>query len=227
MRLTYAIPDLHGRLDLLTAALAEIGRRGIGPHTVVTLGDYVDRGPQSRQVIERLIAGPALPGQALVCLMGNHEEMMVRCLRGEAEMSWWIENGGDATLASYGERGSAFDDPAGILSDHLRWIEGLQLTYADEHRVFVHAGLDYRSPLDRQTSETLLWHRYCDEPAGPDPRQHVVHGHTATEDGPVLLPDRTNLDTLAWATGRLVVGVFDNEVAGGPVDLIEVIGSPW
>src|SRR6476620_12494667 len=102
MSLTYAIPDIHGRSDLLEAAIAKISEHSQGVSaTVVTLGDYVDRGPSSRQVIDRLIDWRA-DNLTLVNLKGNHEAMMWETCNNLAELSWWIKNGGDQTLASYG-----------------------------------------------------------------------------------------------------------------------------
>ena len=94
------------------------------------------------------------------------------------------------------------------------------------HRVYVHAGVDPDLPLAAQDPDQLLWKIY----KGPDQRghgtRHVVHGHHQFRDGPVTIEGRTNLDTQAWYTGRLVIGVFDDEVAGGPVSLLEVHGEP-
>src|SRR5271169_4752458 len=103
MSLTYAIPDIHGRLDLLESAIAKILEHSAGQRaTVVTLGDYVDRGPGSRQVIERLMAWR--PDKlTVVNLKGNHEAMMWQVCNNLAELDWWIANGGDRTLASYGK----------------------------------------------------------------------------------------------------------------------------
>jgi serine/threonine protein phosphatase 1 len=101
MSLTYVIPDLHGRDDLLRDALAEIAVRAPGRARVVALGDYVDKGPGSRQVIERLTSGAA-EGWDFVALKGNHDAMMVEALRDPAKMASWLEKGGDTALASYG-----------------------------------------------------------------------------------------------------------------------------
>ncbi len=103
MSKTYAIADLHGRFDLLKMALAKISDHAGSPATVVTLGDYVDRGPDSRQVIERLMGG-LHEGWRLICLKGNHEDIMWQTCRGiEPDCDWWLENGGAATLISYGQ----------------------------------------------------------------------------------------------------------------------------
>jgi serine/threonine protein phosphatase 1 len=102
MSLTYVIPDIHGRHDLLEDGLARIAERSAGDVGVILMiGDYVDRGPNSKAVIERLQAG-VLPGWRGVALKGNHDAMMVEALRVPAKMPSWMEEGGDATLASYG-----------------------------------------------------------------------------------------------------------------------------
>jgi serine/threonine protein phosphatase 1 len=219
MTLTYVIPDIHGRYDLLSEGLVEIGVRSGGvAGTIVTIGDYVDKGPESRQVIEKLLPGVA-EGWSLIALKGNHDAMMANALRDPSKMASWIEKGGDAALASYG------GDPSAVPQSHLAWLDGLRLMHVDSHRVYVHAGVDPEVPLDQQTEMTLLWKRY---PKGfPDGfgRLHVVHGHDNSPEGPLLFEGRTNLDTLAWRTGRLVVGVFDDDTPGGPVDFIVVKGS--
>jgi serine/threonine protein phosphatase 1 len=219
MTLTYVIPDIHGRHDLLHEGLVEIGLRSGGvAGTIVTIGDYVDKGPESRQVIERLLQGVA-EGWRLIALKGNHDAMMATALRDPSKMAFWIEKGGDAALASYG------GNPAAIPPSHLTWLDGLRLMHVDNHRVYVHAGVDPELPLDQQSETTLLWKRY---PKGfPDGfgQLHVVHGHDNAPEGPLLYEGRTNLDTLAWRTGRLVIGVFDGDRAGGPVDFIVVKGA--
>ena len=220
MSLTYVIPDIHGRDDLLSEGLTAICARSEGgAGTIVAIGDYVDKGPQSRQVIERLLPGIG-EGWKLVALKGNHDAMMVDALRNPSKMASWLAKGGDAALASYG------GDPAGIPQSHLAWLDGLQLMHVDEHRVYVHAGVDPEVPLDRQSQVTLLWKRYPKGFPGGFDGLHVVHGHDNSPEGPLLYEGRTNLDTLAWRTGRLVIGVFDDDRPGGPVDFMVVRGSP-
>jgi serine/threonine protein phosphatase 1 len=218
MARTYVVPDLHGRWDLLEIALAEIEEEA--PGTIVFLGDYVDRGPQSREIVDCLIDGPR-PGWRWICLKGNHEEMMVRTLTEPLDPSWWIGNGGDATLRSYGHAESGYE-PGVVPVAHIAWLQSLPLLHRDVHRVYVHAGLDANLPLDEQVAATLLWSRYPKEHAEGHSGLHIVHGHQPYEDGPLLMPGRTDLDTMAWATGRLVVGVFDDDRPGGPVELITI-----
>ena len=219
MSFTYVIPDIHGRDDLLGKALAHIvahadGKAGI----IVAIGDYVDRGPQSKEVIDRLSAG--IGGWRLVALKGNHDVLMVQGLRDPAKLNWWLERGGEAALASYG------GDPADVPEAHIAWLDQLPLMHVDAHRLYVHAGVDPALTLDQQTEATLLWKRYPEGYEGGLGELHVVHGHDNDPDGPLLYPGRTNLDTLAWRTGRLTVGVFDDDRPGGPVDFIEVRGPP-
>jgi serine/threonine protein phosphatase 1 len=219
MTLTYVIPDIHGRDDLLGEGLAEINAHAAGQiSTIVTLGDYVDKGPCSRQVIEKLMAGVDA-GWTLVTLKGNHDAMMVEALREPTKLPGWIEKGGDAALASYGGQ------PAAVPRTHIDWLDGLPLMHADAHRVYVHAGIDPSMPLEQQSEVTLLCKRYPKGFAGGFGDLHVVHGHDNFPEGPLLHDGRTNLDTLAWRTGRLVIGVFDDVTPGGPVDFIVVKGA--
>ena len=223
MALTYVIPDLHGRLDLLEKALTRIlEHAGNQTSRVVTLGDYVDRGPNSRGVIELLMEWP-FPNLELIALKGNHEAMMWEACNKLVEAQWWIENGGSETFASYGGDYRWDTSFRRIIPDHhLQWIAQLPLVHADVHRVFVHAGVDPRIPLNQQSDQTLLWRRY---PKGVDSghgRRHVVHGHHADQRAPLVYSGRTNLDGLAWKTGRLVVGVFSDDRPGSAVEFLDV-----
>jgi serine/threonine protein phosphatase 1 len=220
MSFTYVIPDIHGRYDLLSRALADIAAHSAGDAgVIVAIGDYVDKGPESRQVIERLLSGVA-GGRRFVALKGNHDAMMAQALREPAKMAAWLAKGGDAALKSYG------GDPAAVPQTHIAWLDQLRLMHIDAHRLYVHAGVDPELPLDRQSETTLLWKRYPKGYPGGFGERHVVHGHDNDPDGPLLYQGRTNLDTLAWRTGRLTVGVFDDDRAGGPVDFIVVKGPP-
>ena len=141
MSKTYAIADLHGRFDLLEMAFACIVERAEPPATLVTLGDYIDRGPDSRKIIERLMAGLGRDGWRLICLKGNHEDIMWQTCRRLPDVDWWLTNGGGATLISYGQQEGDQADVTIVPAPHLDWVERLPLMYVDKHRVFVHAGL--------------------------------------------------------------------------------------
>lgn len=215
---TYVVPDLHGRFDLLKLALSNIEKNE--PGTVIFTGDYIDRGPQSREIIERLIAGPQ-KGWKWVCLLGNHEDMLVQASQSWFKIRQWLRNGGDATLRSYGSKTGSMFGISVVELAHVEWMKTLPLFHQDDHRVYVHAGVEEDVPLDQQSKHTLIWKRYGDGSAEGYGALHVVHGHNPIEDGPLLLPNRTDLDTGAYYTGRLVVGVFDDALPGGPIDLIE------
>jgi serine/threonine protein phosphatase 1 len=225
MSLTYVVPDLHGRLDLLNEGLQRIAAHAAGrPGTVILLGDYVDKGPDSGPVVDRLLQVFKLRGSAdgwrFVALKGNHDAMMVEALRDPASTASWIGKGGDAALKSYG------GDPAAVPRAHVEWLDRLPLLHLDRHRLYVHAGVDAGVPLEQQAEKTLLNKRYpLDDPSGFD-GLHVVHGHDNFPEGPLLYHGRSNLDTQAWRTGRLVIGIFDDAKEGGPRELIEIKGAP-
>jgi Calcineurin-like phosphoesterase len=219
MSKTYVIPDIHGRYDLLCDGLAEIAAHSRGEAAaIVTIGDYVDKGPQSREVVERLRLGLGNDFQ-LIALKGNHDALMVDALQDSGKMAAWLAKGGDSALASYG--GAA----GGVPQSHIDWLDGLKLIHLDAHRLYVHAGVECDVPLDRQDQHTLLWKRYPKGFPGGYGKFHVVHGHDNCPGGPLLYGGRTNLDTLAWRTGRLTIGIFDDDTPGGPVDFIEIRGA--
>lgn len=217
-RLTYAIGDIHGRFDLLTEALARIeahaGARGAD---IVCLGDYVDRGPQSREVVERLMAGPARPGDTLTCLKGNHEVIMLEVLGGDqARAALWDRLGGRETMASYGGE---------VPQAHLDWLASRPLVHRTDHRVYVHAGLRPGAPVEEQVEAEMLWIRDLFLEGDHDFGVHVVHGHTPSDEHK-RKAFRTNLDTGACWTGMLSVGVFNERLPGGPIEVLEIRGPP-
>lgn len=227
MGYTYVFADLHGRYDLLMAAMDAIYAHANEPGTIVLTGDYVDRGPESRQILDELIHGEVRPGWIRRCLKGNHEDIMLQCYTGRANLAWWLQNGGVETLVSYGQPLVQHLIPGIVPNEHINWIESLPLMHVDEHRVFVHAGVIADLPIEEQEEQTIIWMLYDDDDAGGHASgRHVVHGHHQFANGPILKAGRTDLDTFAWFTGRLVIGVFDDAVPGGPVDLITVQLAP-
>jgi len=225
MAKTYAFADLHGRYDLLIKALNKIFARS-GGGTIVTLGDYVDRGPESRQIIEHLMSlrEGIQPGWKIVCLKGNHEDIMFETVMKPLDPNWWIGNGGGATLISYGHPNRGPVHLGVVPQEHLKWIAALPRYHEDAHRVYVHAGVSESYDLADQPEQILAWFLYPDGADIGYRGKHVVHGHHKFADGPKRYANRTNLDTFAWYTGRLVIGVFDDDVPGGPVELIEIVG---
>jgi serine/threonine protein phosphatase 1 len=213
--LIYAVGDIHGSYYKLTRLLKHCnGHCGRRKARFVFIGDYIDRGQHSREVVELLIElQKAKPGQ-ISCLRGNHEEMLISVLQ-DGDKAIWLYNGGDITLRSYGV--SSAD---AIPDEHLAWFNSLPLCESDDKRFFVHAGIFPGVPLDQQDRDTMLWIR---EPFLSDPRDHglyIVHGHTPLETGePEYLPNRLNLDTGAVFGGPLTAAVFD-ESAVGPIAFI-------
>ena len=220
----YAIGDVHGRLDLLVrleeliaadAAAADARRR-----VIVYLGDYVDRGPESRGVIERLMRRP-LPGFEPFHLLGNHEDYLLQFLENAAVGPNWCTYGGSETLASYGVRPpSSFtlrvDDfeiarrglAEKIPPAHVAFMRGLKLTHEEGGYLFVHAGVKPGVALAEQQAEDLLWIRNEFLDSAEDFGACVVHGHTIVE-VPEERSNRIGIDTGAFATGRLTALVLD------------------
>jgi serine/threonine protein phosphatase 1 len=213
--LTFAIGDVHGsftKLDNLLHRCAEYA--GSRPHRFVLLGDYIDRGPDSRAVIRRLRRLTEQRPGDVICLMGNHEDMLLSAIEKPSDVNWWLDNGGDATLTSYGVS-SIKDLPA----DDIEWIRNLPLCHDDGWRFFVHAGIDPIAPFDRQDRFTMLWtrKRYSDE---LDLGRFVVHGHTPLRsEFPEQRSYRINLDTGAVYGGPLSAAAFEDDWAG-PVALL-------
>jgi serine/threonine protein phosphatase 1 len=207
--LTYAIGDIHGTDSKLASLLEHcLNHADTRPFRLVFLGDYVDRGPGSRQVVDSLIKLQTAAPQRIICLKGNHEDMLMSAVRGDDGP--WLHNGGGATLTSYGVR-HVTELPA----EHLEWFASLPFAIADQKRFFVHAGIKPGIPLHEQSKADLLWIR---EPFLLDPRDHglyVVHGHTPIPAGvPELRRNRLNLDTGAYFGGPLTAAVFDETTAG-------------
>jgi serine/threonine protein phosphatase 1 len=226
MSYTIVVGDLHGRSDLFEVALDEIKKYlGSDQGTVVFLGDYVDRGGGSAAIMRRLIAGPSEPNQKWVCLKGNHEEMMSEALKGgpklpdgKSNVWWevWIGSGGNQTVYSYG---------GPIPVDHIKWIDALPLYYEDEFRIYVHAFVADNKRASEQHANEMLWYCYHDNNNLGYYGKHVAHGHTPKMNGPIILTNRSNWDTGANFTNRLVLGVFKDDVPGGPVEQLVIKGS--
>jgi serine/threonine protein phosphatase 1 len=207
--LTFAVGDIHGCLDKLTRLFAACeAHAGARPARYVFVGDYIDRGPQSRGVIDLLMRKQAAQPGTIVCLRGNHEQMAIDAHASERAVPLWLANNGLSTLRNYG--GDRISD------EHLAWLEALPFCHDDGLRFFVHAGVDLDVPLDQQEPEVMLWMRepfltYCDE---VDCGRFIVHGHTPLRTGaPDLRRRRLNLDTAAVMGGPLSAAAFDDTQA--------------
>lgn len=219
----YAVGDLHGCSDLLgrmhglivaDARSAEVDRK-----VIVYVGDYVDRGPDSRAVIETLISN-RLDGFETVTLRGNHDAWMLAFLDDVSVGISWLYNGGGATLLSYGIPfggiGSSRLDTLqrqlleAIPASHRGFLETLRIAHREGGYVFVHAGIRPGVSLDAQSPNDLLWIREDFLDSDADHGFVIVHGHTIA-DRPELLPNRIGIDTGAFATGRLTCVVLEGD----------------
>jgi len=209
----YAIGDIHGCLDELLALEAQIladATAPIGPKLIVTLGDYIDRGPNSAGVIDHLVR-PLPDGFSRVALAGNHEEILLNALSGASDDAW-LQLGGVETLRSYGidpdlYRAARSQQKQILLQSHfpehhLAFLNSLAVSLQVQQTVFVHAGIKRDRPMDRQDKTDLLWIRREFLDAEPTDGLMVIHGHTPVEQ-PELRPGRIGIDTGAYATGRL------------------------
>jgi serine/threonine protein phosphatase 1 len=205
---TYAIGDIHGLLDRLRSLVARCEADADGqPMRFVFVGDYIDRGPDSRGVVEFLIDLQSRRGDDVVFLMGNHESLALAAIDSNLNVGHWLLNGGDMTLDSYGIA-SAQELPA----DHVAWLRALPLRHDDGRRLFVHAGIHPARPLDDQDDHDLIWIR---EPFLSDPRDYgrlIVHGHTPIRAGmPDVRPNRVNIDTGAVFGNALTAAIFTDD----------------
>ncbi|SEL98413.1 serine/threonine protein phosphatase 1 [Roseovarius tolerans] len=205
-----AIGDIHGRADLLEQLLARLEP----DLQVICVGDYVDRGDHSADVLRILHANPDI-----ICLKGNHEEMLLNFIQQpETYGRRWFRNGGLQTMASFGIAGltqTSSDDRLRTVRDALvkamgdpliDWLDGLQSGWRVGNLAVVHAGADPALPLEAQPGHVLRW-------GHPDfmttPRSDgvwVIHGHTIVSN-PVMDQGRVAIDTGAYASGRLTAAV--------------------
>jgi len=205
--LTFAIGDVHGCIAKLTRLLDRCLRHaGERPYRFVFVGDYVDRGPDSRSVIALLIEMQRRRPADVICLRGNHEALMLEAL-STGDLSLWLLNGAAETIASYG-----IDDPAALPQRDFDWVAALPICYDDGRRYFVHAGVNPAFPLDQQSEHDRLWIREPFLSSTRDYGRFIVHGHTPQRSGlPELRPNRLNLDTAAVYGGPLTAAVFTAE----------------
>ena len=223
----YAVGDIHGRADLLDRLLALIDKdfaaRKIPPPTIVFVGDYVDRGPESAETLAQLIdLSRALPDN-VVCLRGNHEQMMLDFLDDPVGKGGrWLRNGGLQTLESFGVGGLADHsrgDALAIARDQLRarlphgteaWLRDLPLTWSTGNVVCVHAALDpAAAPTDPDPKVALWGHRAFLGSVRTD-GIWVVHGHTVVKD-PSAEGGRIAVDTGAFFSGRLTAAFVETD----------------
>ncbi|WP_428492678.1 metallophosphoesterase family protein [Rhodopila sp.] len=217
----YAVGDIHGCLDRLAALhemIAEdIAERPVAHTTLVHLGDYVDRGTDSAQVVDWLINRPPVPADEIVNLMGNHEHMMLSAVVGtEREApSQWLVNGGADSLASWGIARTvpAAEWAARIPLQHLMFLRDLEISRRIGPYLFVHAGIRPGVPLDSQSRQDMMWIREPFLSSAADYGVVVVHGHTPKRE-PVVAANRIAIDTGAVLGGALTCVVLQEDRLG-------------
>ena len=219
----YAIGDIHGCVDLLDSLLERVETHKVANPTheciEIFLGDYIDRGPASQGVLDRLVAHERT-GQS-VFLKGNHETYVNDFIKNPSVLQDWQHLGGLETLMSYGMKPAinakaeqqsqlAADFSRAFPEAHRQFLRHLKSSFTYGDFFFVHAGVRPGIALQKQREEDLLWIRedflFCEDDFG----KVVVHGHT-----PVLQPDiranRINIDTGAYATGRLTCLILEED----------------
>jgi serine/threonine protein phosphatase 1 len=218
----YAVGDVHGRADLLDQVFSRIDSDLAAYsdcHPIqVFLGDYIDRGPYSRAVLECLVKRSST--HEIICLKGNHETYIFQFLQKPTALAEWRQLGGLETLMSYGLKPSVNADAAEqvelanalaavLPNEHRRFLRTLSSSFTCGDFFCVHAGVKPGVPLKKQREEDLLWIRddflRCEDDFG----KIIVHGHTPVRE-PDIRPNRVNIDTGAYATGRLTCLIIEN-----------------
>lgn len=220
---SYAIGDIHGRADLLRALMArireDIRRFPADSCEFIFLGDYISRGPHSDGVIDFLLEELPHEGVPMICLRGNHEDLLLRFLRDGDQHAGqsWLSHGGAEAAQAYGvETGEITPQRLPQIAQKLReripdkhmiFFEELQACYIRDGYIFVHAGLRPGVRLEEQTATDMMWIRegFLDY-RGHFPK-YVIHGHTPS-DLPTIRPNRTNVDTRAYE-GVLTCAVLE------------------
>lgn len=211
----YAIGDVHGCLDLLMRLEGKIvadAESTPGDKLIVMLGDLIDRGPASAQVIDHVLSRPPT-GFQRICLLGNHESMMLAFIRDPRRGAIWLENGGRETLLSYGLpsdtllRGVAPRVLENIVAshvpqEHIEFLERLPVLLETPDAVFVHAGLRPGVKFAAQAEDDLIWFRDNYESDYAEFGRPIVHGHMPRTEA-LVSPFRIAIDTGAYVNGRL------------------------
>ncbi len=219
----YCIGDIHGCAHLLQQLHEKIlsdASDYSGKKTIVYLGDYIDRGEQSQQVIEMLVSSP-LPGFEPVYLQGNHEQVMLSFIEFPEASAAWISFGGREALNSYGiplahipgkreipELAKRLDNK--LPDAHREFLQNCKYSWQCGSYYFVHAGIQPGVALDKQDPEDQLWIREEFIESKKDHGAIIVHGHSITDE-PQLLPKRSGIDTGAFKTGVLTCLVMEGQ----------------
>jgi serine/threonine protein phosphatase 1 len=218
----YAVGDVHGRFDLLTELSdkirADLADNPPAASIEIYIGDYVDRGPDARSVIEWLRSDTAACDER-ICLKGNHEDIFLQFIADPGMAEYWRDLGGFETLYSYGVQPPVARTGEAMLASHeqlmqvlpaedVKFLQSLPLYASFGDYLFVHAGLRPGLRLEKQVEEDLIWIREPFLTSGHDFGQIVVHGHTPG-DAPDIRGNRINIDTGAFLTGCLTCLVLE------------------
>ena len=221
----YAIGDVHGCLDKLETLIGLIRHDNAGrdPARVrlILVGDIVNRGPNSAEVVRRCMALSRRTDRFII-LKGNHEALMVESLAGDfTALGFWLRDGGEATLLSWGIAADLIAEGpstellrtarASIPADVLGWLDKLPLHCRAGDYLFVHAGIRPGVPLAAQVAQDLLWIRHEFLGSDADHGCVVVHGHSISENGIVTRPNRIGIDTGAYRTGILTALALEGD----------------
>ncbi|TAH35342.1 MAG: serine/threonine protein phosphatase [Alphaproteobacteria bacterium] len=222
--LVFAIGDIHGCLshleDLQQKILAYAANYPSHKKIAVYLGDYIDRGPSPKGVIDNLLGG-SLPGFDTFFLKGNHEQMLLDFMETAGLGQVWFDytNGGRDTIHSYGVAEPKFFTDldktqkqfiAAFPGDHLRFFQGLKMNYVIGDYYFVHAGVHPGRPLQSQLNEDMLWIREPFLSSHNDYGKIIVHGHTIVA-RPDVKSNRIAIDTGAFWSGVLTALVLHDD----------------
>lgn len=217
----YAIGDVHGCLDRLASLHEQIAEdlanRPVVSSVLVHLGDYVDRGLDSAQVIDWLSGGAPVPVDRVVNLTGNHEDMMLAALKGTDKdaNTTWLSNGGADSLMSWNisRKVPPIEWASLIPAEHQAFLRALDVSYRLGGYLFVHAGIRPLVPIDQQERYDMLWIREPFLSWVPEFGAVVVHGHTPKQE-PVIRPNRIGIDTGAVMGGVLTCAVLEDDRLG-------------
>lgn len=220
----YAVGDVHGQVDLLDEMVRRISneREGVDDGrslVLVFLGDYIDRGDHSAQVLDYLVRVKEAAQDGVRCLMGNHEAAMLDFLNGRRSGKAWLDFGGRQTVASYGVSVPSADpsdaqmqqlrsDLRQAAAPHMEFLESLEKYWVSGNYAFVHAGIDPAIEIDQQETDTLLFGSKSFLSAPERSPYRVVHGHYDARD-PVVHSHRICVDTGAYYSGRLTAVCLD------------------
>jgi serine/threonine protein phosphatase 1 len=236
--LVYAVGDVHGCYDLLALLLSKIAddvasRSPLNPPVLILCGDYVDRGPDSRKVLETLIWLQNSRFFELHLLKGNHEEAMLSYIAHPAAAREWVYFGGAETLQSYGVAAPARDEGdaqhrrardlllGAMPASHLHLLQTLELGVTVGDFAFVHAGIKPGRKLAQQTESDLLWIRREFLTCAKRHEKVIVHGHSFSSAEPVVAPNRIGIDTGSYETGVLTA----LRLTGGAIGFIHARGQ--